>query len=105
MYKTNYSWFERICVFILKLLIPQSNPSYGKNIDCVKEWCIEYDDVGEYTNREIGIDNHGCLVFKAPCLNDLGYWCDNDLTMDDYKKFNIQQMKKEEFEKLWNKNT
>lgn len=96
------SFIERFCVWLFNLLLPRANPTLEGNIDSVKKWYIEYNDIYNYTNREIGIDKHGNIVFKAPFNDNLGYWCDNDLSISDYKKFGIQSISKNQFEKLWN---
>ena len=89
-------------VKLLTHLVPKANPTLEENLDYVKEWYIEYDDVEEYTNREVGVAENGMVVFKAPFEENLGYWCDNDMTMDDYRNLNIHAISKEAFEKLWN---
>lgn len=89
-------------VKLLTHLVPKANPTLEENLDYVKEWYIEYDDVEEYTNREVGVAENGLVVFKAPFEENLGYWCDNDMTMDDYRNLNIHAISKETFEKLWN---
>lgn len=82
--------------------VPKANPTLEKNLAYVKEWYVEYDDIEEYTNREIGVTENGLVVFKAPFEENWGYWCDNDMTMDDYRNLNIHAISKEAFEKLWN---
>ena len=89
-------------VKLLTHLVPKANPTLEENLDYVKEWYIEYDDVEEYTNREVGVAGNGMVVFKAPFEENWGYWCDNDMTMDDYQNLNIHAISKEAFEKLWN---
>lgn len=39
---------------------------------------------------------------KLPLKKTGGYWCDNDMTMEDYQNLNIHTISKETFEKLWN---
>lgn len=99
--KAKCSFLERIVTKLLKAIIPLANPTLDGKLENVKIWYIEYNDVEQYTNREIGIDNNGLLVFKAPCGDNLGYWCDTDLTLDDYSNFNIHFVPKEEFETKW----
>lgn len=89
-------------VKLLTHLVPKANPTLEENLDYVKEWYIEFDDVEEYTNREVGVAENGMVVFKAPFEENWGYWCDNDMTMDDYRNLNIHAISKEAFEKLWN---
>lgn len=99
--KAKYSFLERIVTKLLEIIIPSANPTLDKKLEKVKIWYIEYDDAGQYTNREIGIDKNGFLIFKAPSQGNLGYWCDTDLTLDDYSVFNIHFIPKEEFENKW----
>lgn len=101
--KTKDTFFEKIATWLLSHLIPKTNPTLEHNIAYVKHWYIEYNDVEEYANREVGVTENGSVVFKAPFEENLGYWCDNDMTMDDYRNLGIHAISKEVFEKLWNK--
>ena len=87
---------------VIKPFYTDANPTLEENLGYVKEWYLEYDDVEEYTNREVGVAENGLVVFKAPFEENWGYWCDNDMTMDDYRNLNIHAISKEAFEKLWN---
>lgn len=100
--KTKNTLWEKIIDWLLNHFMPMANPTLDKNLDYVKEWYLEYDDVEEYTNREVGVAENGLVVFKAPFEENWGYWCDNDMTMDDYRNLNIHAISKEVFEKLWN---
>ena len=100
--KTKNTLWEKIIDWLLNHFMPMANPTLDKNLGYVKEWYIEYDDVEEYTNREVGVAENGLVVFKAPFEENWGYWCDNDMTMDDYRNLNIHAISKEAFEKLWN---
>ena len=96
------TFLEKIIDRLLSHFVPMANPTLEENLDYVKEWYLEYDDVEEYTNREVGVAENGLVVFKAPFEENWGYWCDNDMTMDDYRNLNIHSISKEAFEKLWN---
>ena len=48
-------------------------------------------------------DAEGNVVFKAPYEDNLGYWVDNDLTLEDYRSFNPVSVSAKEFEALWGK--
>lgn len=100
--KTKNTLWEKIIDWLLNHFMPMANPTLDKNLGYVKEWYIEYDDVEEYANREVGVAENGLVVFKAPFEENWGYWCDNDMTMDDYRNLNIHAISKEAFEKLWN---
>ena len=43
------------------------------------------------------------MIFKAPYKKNLGFWCDEDLSLDDYSKFCYKHISKSEFESLWEK--
>ena len=96
------TFWEKIIDRLLSHFVPMANPTLEENLGYVKEWYLEYDDVEEYTNREVGVAENGLVVFKAPFEENWGYWCDNDMTMDDYRNLNIHSISKEAFEKLWN---
>ena len=100
--KTKNTLWEKIIDWLLNHFMPMANPTLEENLGYVKEWYLEYDDVEEYTNREVGVAENGFVVFKAPFEENLGYWCDDDMTMDDYRNLNIHAISKEAFEKLWN---
>lgn len=96
------TFWEKIIDRLLSHFVPMANPTLEENLGYVKEWYLEYDDVEEYTNREVGVAENGLVVFKAPFEENWGYWCDNDMTMDDYRNLNIHAISKEAFEKFWN---
>ena len=96
------TFLEKIIDRLLSHFVPMANPTLEENLGYVKEWYLEYDDVEEYTNREVGVAENGLVVFKAPFEENWGYWCDNDMTMDDYRNLNIHAISKEAFDKLWN---
>ena len=43
------------------------------------------------------------LYLKLLTKTTLGYWVDNDLTLEDYRSFNPVSVSAKEFEILWNK--
>ena len=49
------------------------------------------------------MDADGNVVFKAPYEDNLGYWVDNDLTLEDYRSLNPLSVSAKEFEIIWNK--
>lgn len=53
--KTKVSSWRKIIIWLLEQFVPKANPTLEDNINYVKKWYIEYNDVEEYTNREIGI--------------------------------------------------
>lgn len=100
--KTKVSSWRKIIIWLLEQFVPKANPTLEDNINYVKKWYIEYNDVEEYTNREIGITENGLVVFKAPFEENLGYWCDSEMTMNNYIDIGIHEISKKLFEKLWN---
>lgn len=101
--KPKDTFWSKLSDWLLRHFIPMANPTLEKNIAYIRQWYIEYDDVEKYTNREVGVTENGLVVFKAPFDNNLGYWCDNNMTMDDYRSLGIHAISKEAFEKLWSK--
>lgn len=92
-------------IFIVKLLshiLPMANPDFDGKYDDVKTWLIEYDEVEDYTNREVGKDLAGKVIVKAPYKRNLGFWVDSDMTMDSYtNQMRIRYIDKCDFEKAW----
>ena len=43
------------------------------------------------------------LYLKLLTKTTLGYWVDNDLTLEDYRSFNPVSVSAKEFEALWGK--
>ena len=70
------TFWEKIIDRLLSHFVPMANPTLEENLGYVKEWYIEYDDVEEYANREVGVAENGLVVFKAPFEENWGYWCD-----------------------------
>ena len=99
---TKESFVEKLLWRILLSIFPRTNPDYEGLYDKVIIWYIEYDDINNYTNREIGVDKDGIVIVKGPFGKNLGFWTDEDLTIEHYDNdFKIVYIKQEEFEKLW----
>ena len=64
--KTKNTLWEKIIDWLLNHFMPMANPTLEENLGYVKEWYLEYDDVEEYVNREVGLAENGLVVFKAP---------------------------------------
>ena len=96
-------FFDESFLKILDWVVPKANPALEDNIDKVFVWYVEYDTADNYTNREIGMDAEENVVFKAPYEDNLGYWVDNDLTLENYRSFNPVSVSAKEFETLWDK--
>lgn len=89
-------------VSILKKAIPKANPDFDDIIDEVQYWLIECDNVTGIPEREIGLNKEGEVVLKMPFKHNYGYWTDNNMRMDDFKKhFVLAEIGKESFEHYW----
>ncbi len=90
-------------IAVLSKIIPKANLDFDDLIDNVSEWLIEIKVNGNKPNREIGIDNNGDVIMVFPWDPDYGYWTDNNLLLNDFKKnFNTTDITQEEFNKKWN---
>lgn len=93
---------ESLFDWLLEKLIPKANPDFGTKYNDVDTWFVEYDEENDCTNREIGLNRDGHIIVKGPFNNNLGYWVDNDLSLQDYEDdFDIQYINKDVFEELW----
>ncbi|MEO0038347.1 MAG: hypothetical protein RIQ59_1558 [Bacteroidota bacterium] len=96
--------FWKIIEYILRKIIPESNPNYGKFIDKVEYWLVECEIESGIPLREIGIDKNENIILKMPYKNDYGYWTDEDLLLNDFvEKFNAIEIGKNDFEENWKK--
>ena len=90
-------------VGILTFIIPKANPDFENKIDQVENWLVELDFETGIPEREIGLDKNGKVILKMPFKNNYGYWTDNNLLLDDFKKhFSTSEINNAEFEKYWN---
>lgn len=90
-------------VNVLKVVIPQANPDYEQRIDDVKYWLLEFDDENPYPVREVGLDENEQSIVKMPYKKNYGYWTDNELKLEDFKKsFNTEAIEKDYFIEKWN---
>ncbi len=60
------TFWEKIIDRLLSHFVPMANPTLEENLDYVKEWYIEYDDVEKYANREVGMAENGWWCSKLP---------------------------------------
>lgn len=89
---------------ILSFFIPVSNPDFEDKIFLVSNWLLEFDNENTIPNREIGLDSEGEVILKMPYKDNYGYWVDNNLTYNDFKKlYRCEIIDKEIFYKKWNK--
>ncbi|TGD59381.1 hypothetical protein [Flavobacterium humi] len=83
--------------------IPKANPKYDKLIQFVDVWYIEYDDVNECIEKEIGLNENYQVILKMPFQNEYGYWLDTDMKFEDFQnRFGIEKIDEPEFFKKWN---
>lgn len=97
------NWLSKALVKVLKTIIPLSNPEQDELYEKVRYWKVEYDLVNHLTSREIGFDLSGKPIVAAPLRKDMGLWTDEDLTTDDYDRFEPTVITQEEFEEDWKK--
>ena len=99
---TKTSALEKILAWLLEKFIPKANPDFDAKYDDVETWFIEYDEENDYTNREIGLDKDGHVIVLGPFQSNLGYWVDNDFTLQNYEDyFDVKYIDKAVFEELW----
>ena|SRR5574343_864243 len=97
-------FFGKLIESVLRIIIPESNPTYGKFIDDVEYWLIECEIESGIPLREIGIDKNENVILKMPYKNDYGFWTDEDLLLKDFvEKFHAIEIQKNDFEKSWAK--
>jgi hypothetical protein len=96
--------FFDLLEFILKKIIPISNPIQGNLIDKVEYWIIEFEIKSGDPIREIGLDINKNVILKFPFKNDYGYWLDHNFTLNDFiAKFETKEIKQTDFEEKWMK--
>lgn len=81
---------------------PVSNPDFEDKIDQVATWLIEFEGDSYFPDREIGLDSSNNPIMIMPWRKNYGYWTDNDLTIEKFrKKFNCIDITREEFQGFW----
>lgn len=87
---------------IFKMITPAANPDFDTKIEQVKYWMIECDNESGIPEREIGLDENKYVIVKMPYNNNYGYWIDNNLLLNDFKKeFKTSFISKVLFESKW----
>ena len=82
--------------------IPIANPDFENKIENVVSWLIEFENDSYYPNREIGLDKFEKSIMIMPWGKNYGYWTDNNLVMEDFRKhFETVDITRKEFEKHW----
>ncbi|HMC01613.1 MAG TPA: hypothetical protein VKN14_11315 [Flavobacteriaceae bacterium] len=94
---------KKAIIGVLSTIIPKANPDFDDKIDFVKNWLVELDIDTGIPEREIGLDKNGQVILKMPFENNYGYWTDNNLLLEDFKKlFFTSEISNVDFEKYWN---
>ena len=94
---------KRNIISLLSKAIPIANPDFDEKIDKVKYWLIECDQTSGIPEREIGLNSNRVVILKMPYEENYGYWTDNNLFLDHFKKhFPVTPITKESFEENWN---
>lgn len=94
---------KKALVGILTPVIPKANPDFDEKIDTIKYWLVELETETGISQREIGLDDEGNIVLKMPYKDNYGYWTDNNLLLEDFKKhFQAKEIDKITFETKWN---
>ena len=96
------STFKKLIVGILTTVIPKANPDFEDKIKDVKYWLVELHIKTGIPQREIGLDKTGQIILKMPFNDNYGFWTDNNLLLDDFKKsFQVSEISKTSFEEQW----
>jgi hypothetical protein len=93
---------KKLVIGVLTRIIPAQNPDFDNTIGNVAKWLVECDKETGTPQREIGLDNEGRVLMKMPFKKNYGYWTDNNMLLDDFRKhFEVSEITKEEFERQW----
>lgn len=96
-------FIQAVVRFVLELIIAKGNPDYESKIDLVVYWLLEFKDELSTPEREIGLTSDSDVIVKMPYNKNQGYWVDNNLTIDDFRKsFEVVETTKEYFDDKWN---
>ena len=96
------STFKKLIVGILTTVIPKANPDFEDKIKDVRYWLVELDIKTGIPQREIGLDKTGQIILRMPFNDNYGFWTDNNLLLDDFKKsFQVSEISKTSFEEQW----
>lgn len=95
------SSLKKALTSILTTIIPKANPDFDQKIDEVRFWLVEFDNDG-IPVREIGLDKEKRVILKMPYKDNYGYWTDNNLLLNDFRKhFVVSEISKNYFEQSW----
>jgi hypothetical protein len=90
-------------VNIVSKVIPTANPDFEDSIGSVRHWLVECDRLTGIPKREIGLNSHGQAIVKMPFKDNYGYWTDNNMLLDEFKKqFDVSEIPEKYFQNYWN---
>lgn len=93
---------NRLFVRLLSVFFPLANPDFEDILNNVQIWILEFENEDTPPCREIGLDNGGKVIVKMPLRDNVGYWCDNNLVLSDFKsRFIVDDVDQQDFEDLW----
>lgn len=88
---------------VLSIFLPKANPDFDRNLYLVKQWLLEFKDENSTPNREVGLNDSCEVLMKMPDHQNYGYWTDNNLKLNDFKKrFDIDYINEAFFNEKWN---
>lgn len=83
---------------VLSEILESNNDFY----DCIKYWYLFMDDKGRVI-KEIGFDENGRVLYKAPYKKNYGLFTDSPVIFDSTSDFEVIDVNI--FNVIWNKNT
>lgn len=93
---------KKFLKILLTSIFSEANPDFEDRIDSVAVWLLEFTDETNPPTREIGLDRDSRVILKMPDERNSGYWTDNILTLDDFRKhFQVEMISSETFERDW----
>ena len=96
------SGLEDFIIKVLEALVPVGNPDFEDQLNKVVSWVVEYDKENADTLREIGYDKNNNVLLILPLNDNLGYWANNDLSLEEYNALDTTEITAEQFENDWN---
>jgi hypothetical protein len=77
--------------------MPKSNPDNEPLYPLVRRWALEIDVHGKPI-REVGLDERGTFLFRAPHGRNYGMWTDSPVTIAHSE---LEPMNERQFQELW----
>ena len=93
---------RKIAKYILEKIFPLANPDVEDKIGLVTDWYVECDKHTGVPQREAGLNDTGELILKLPDENNIGFWTDSNMLLDDFiQHFNARLIPGAAFEEVW----